>query len=94
MMRDHLGELTTFSNGLSWGFGAAVRYAEGADRTGLPDQFGWVGGGYAKLTIAPREGYASYLAFPIRPPGDNDLLRAFDAVVAETIARLEAAGAE
>ena len=91
MMRDHIGDLTTFSNGLSWGFGSAVRYGPDGDRSGLPDQFGWVGGGYAKLIIAPRQGLTAYIAFPIRPPGDNDLLNAFDQVLGETVGRMQAA---
>ena len=88
MMQDHLGELATFGNGLSWGFGGAVRYAEGRERSGLPDQYGWVGGGYAKLIIAPAAGMAAYIAFPINPPGDNDLLDEFDQVLARSLAAL------
>ena len=79
MLRDHLGEKSPDywkPRGLSWGFGAAVKYSESDSAT--PDQYGWVGGGFAKLWVDPRYQLIAYINFPIAPPGDNDLLREFE----------------
>ena len=45
---------------------------------GLPDLYGWVGGGFAKLIINPRRRWIAYINFPITPPGDNELLAEFE----------------
>jgi CubicO group peptidase (beta-lactamase class C family) len=81
MMKDHLGAKTPFPGGLSWGFGAAVRYTDKDKATGMPGQYGWVGGGYAKLWVDPKERLVGYFAFPVMPPGDNALLREFEQLV-------------
>ena len=81
MMSDQLGDLAPSrwqTIGLSWGFGAAVRGGGAGDAPGLPDQYGWVGGGYAKLWIDPKKKLVAYIAFPMDPPGDNGLLSEFD----------------
>ena len=59
MLSDQLGDKVPDRwkpRGLSWGFGAAVQYAPGRDRSGMPDQYGWVGGGFAKLWVEPGHG--------------------------------------
>jgi len=81
MMKDHLGAKTPFRDGLSWGFGAAVRYGERDKGTDTPGRYGWVGGGYAKLWVDPKQQLVAYFAFPIMPPGDNALLREFEQLV-------------
>ena len=81
MMTDHLGEKSPFADGRSWGFGAAVRYPDEDGASGTPRQYGWVGGGYAKLWVDPREKLVAYFAFPVMPPGDNALLRHFERLV-------------
>jgi CubicO group peptidase (beta-lactamase class C family) len=77
MMTDHLGAMTPFRDGLSWGFGAAVLVTE----SGTPAQYGWVGGGYATLWVDLRERLVAYFAFPMMPPGDNALLNEFRRLV-------------
>ena len=85
MMSDQLGDKAPDRwkpRGLSWGFGATVRYAPGRDRNGLPDKYGWVGGGFSKLWVEPGNGRIAYINFPLTPPGDNDLLSEFEERVA------------
>ena len=84
MMSDQLGELAPDrwkSIGLSWGFGAVVRGASAVAAASPPDQYGWVGGGYVKLWIDPKQNVVAFFAFPMEPPGDNNLLREFDRLV-------------
>lgn len=79
MMQDQLGDLapeTWKPRGLSWGFGAAVKYGPGNNT--VPDQYGWVGGGFAKLWVDPQRRMIAYINFPLTPPGDNALLREFE----------------
>ncbi|MEJ2084602.1 MAG: serine hydrolase, partial [Acidobacteriota bacterium] len=81
MMSDQLGELAPErwkSSGRSWGFGASVKYAADEVESGVPDQYGWVGGGFAKLWVDPRRRLVAYMGFPLTPPGDNELLQAFE----------------
>ena len=81
MMSDHLGEKAPERwklRGLSWGFGAAVEYAEDDIGSGIPGKYGWVGGGFAKLWVDPKERLIAYFNFPMDPPGDNDLLGEFE----------------
>jgi CubicO group peptidase (beta-lactamase class C family) len=81
MMSDHLGDKapeTWKPRGLSWGFGAAVERSEEDIRSGNPGQYGWVGGGFAKLWIDPKERLIAYINFPLTPPGDNELLAEFE----------------
>lgn len=81
MMSDHLGEKTPDRwkpSGLSWGFGAAVEYSEDDIGSGTPGQYGWVGGGFAKLWVDPKERLIAYFNFPLDPPGDNELLDEFE----------------
>lgn len=87
MMSDQIGARTPFPDGLSWGFGAAVR--TGSD--GKVTQYGWSGGGYATLIVDPAERTTAYFAFPVMPPGDNDLLREFRRLAREARA-MAAAG--
>jgi len=77
MMSDQVGEKSTFSDGLRWGFGASVLPAE----SGPPLYYGWVGGGYAILWVKPRLKLVAYFAFPLTPPGDHELLREFERLV-------------
>ncbi len=77
MMADHLGEKSPFGNGLSWGFGAAVLVTG----SGMPLQYGWVGGGYTTIWVDLREKLVAYFAFPVLPPGDNELLNEFRRLV-------------
>jgi len=77
MMTDHIGEKSPFSNGLSWGLGAAVLVTE----QGEPMQYGWVGGGYATIWVDLSEKLFAYFAFPVMPPGDNALLNEFRRLV-------------
>ena len=86
MMQDHLGDLAPDywkPRGLSWGFGGAVTYSDAGRTAGIPDQYGWVGGGFAKLWIDPRRKMIAYINFPLTPPGDNQLLRDFETLVYE-----------
>lgn len=88
MMSDQLGELAPDhwqSRGMSWGFGAAVTWSDPQDRSPGPDRYGWVGGGFAKLWIDRKHRLIAYFNFPITPPGDNDLLRAFERGVYESL---------
>ena len=82
MMSDQLGELVPDrwrARGSSWGYGAAVRLAE----DGSARQYGWVGGGFAKLFMDLQEGLIGFICVPMTPPGDNDLLREFEQVIYE-----------
>ena len=70
MMSDHLGEKAPERwkpRGLSWGFGAAVEYSEYDIGSGTPGQYGWVGGGFAKLWVDPKERLIAYFNFPMDP---------------------------
>lgn len=81
MLSDQLGPLAPVrwqESGRSWGFGAAVGFDDGRDHAGLPDRYGWVGGGFAKLIINPRRRWIAYINFPVTPPGDNELLAEFE----------------
>ena len=81
MMSDQLGEKAPDgwkSVGLSWGFGAAVQYSEDDIESGTPGQYGWVGGGFAKLWVDPKERLIAYFNCPLTPPGDNELLAEFE----------------
>ncbi len=81
MMTDQLGDLAPDewrALGLSWGYGAAVKVSESADGSPVVEQYGWVGGGFAKLWIDPRERLIAYLNVPLMPPGDKALLDAFE----------------
>ena len=81
MMSDQLGDLASedwASHGRSWGFGAAVVFSDPQANSGIPDRYGWVGGGFAKLWIDPKNRLLAYLNFPLTPPGDNELLREFE----------------
>jgi CubicO group peptidase (beta-lactamase class C family) len=82
MMIDHLGEKSPFSNGLSWGFGAAVLVTG----QGKPMQYGWVGGGYTTIWLDLRRKLVAYFAFPVMPPGDNALLDEFRRLVYNALA--------
>jgi CubicO group peptidase (beta-lactamase class C family) len=73
MMSDHLGSKSPFGDGLSWGFGAAVRTSE----SGAPEQYGWIGGGCTTIWVDLREKLVAYFAFPLAPPGDSALLNKF-----------------
>jgi CubicO group peptidase (beta-lactamase class C family) len=80
MLSDQLGPLAPAhwqEAGRSWGFGAAVRYSGGRPHDGLPDTYGWVGGGFTTLLVDPRRRWIAYINFPLTPPGDNDLLDEF-----------------
>lgn len=84
MLQDQLGDLAPDSwkdRGLSWGFGAAVTYAQADRESRMPDRYGWVGGGFATLWVDPRNQMIAYFNFPLAPPGDNDLLREFEKLV-------------
>jgi CubicO group peptidase (beta-lactamase class C family) len=81
MMSDQLGEKAPDRwkpRGLSWGFGAAVEYEEDGSGSRSLRQYGWVGGGFAKLWVDPRERLIAYINFPLTPPGDNELLAEFE----------------
>jgi CubicO group peptidase (beta-lactamase class C family) len=81
MLSDHLGDKAPERwrrRGLSWGFGAAVEYRAEDTEPGTPRQYGWVGGGFAKLWVNPKERLIAYLNFPLTPPGDNELLVEFE----------------
>jgi CubicO group peptidase (beta-lactamase class C family) len=84
MMRDQLGEKSPSrwqDVGLSWGFGGAVRYDIEPGNKGELTQYGWVGGGFSKLFVDPRERLVAYIGFPLTPPGDNPLLREFESLI-------------
>ena len=81
MMQDHLGSLSTLGDGWSWGFGGAVRYTNASHGTGVPEQYGWSGGGYARLWIDPRRDLTAYVAFPLVAPGNPQLLEEFSQLV-------------
>jgi CubicO group peptidase (beta-lactamase class C family) len=85
-MTDHVGSRSPFPAGLGWGFGGAVRSPKAAAQTGLPEQYGWTGGGYSVLSVSPVERIVAYFIFPVMPPGDNDLLNDFRARVAAAMA--------
>jgi CubicO group peptidase (beta-lactamase class C family) len=85
MTQDQLGSLAPDrwqARGRSWGFGASVTLA-GSEH---PDQYGWVGGGFARLWVDRKTGLIAYLNFPLTPPGDNDLLREFEERVYSALA--------
>lgn len=86
MMTSQLGNITAFGGALSWGFGAAVRQTPEQRAAGEAGQYGWVGGGYAKLWVDPQRRLTAYIAFPIRPPGDNALLDEFERAVYTALA--------
>ena len=85
MMSDRLGETAPEEwtvHGLSWGFGAAVQVSsEDAEGRAVLEQYGWVGGGFAKLWVDPRERMIAYMNVPLTPPGDNELLAEFERLV-------------
>ncbi len=84
MMSDQLGDKAPERwkpRHLSWGFGAAVESSPENIETGIAGQYGWVGGGFAKLWIDPKERLIAYINFPLTPPGDNELLREFEQLV-------------
>ena len=88
MMQDQLGDKAPEHwkpRGLSWGFGGAVTYSESDRESGIPDQYGWVGGGFAKLWIDPRKKLIGFINFPLTPPGDNQLLRDFETHVYQAL---------
>jgi CubicO group peptidase (beta-lactamase class C family) len=81
MMTDQIGDKAPERwkpRGLSWGFGAAVEYSQDEVGSGSPGQYGWVGGGFAKLWVNPKEQLIAYFNFPLTPPGDNELLVEFE----------------
>lgn len=86
MMRDHLGALEGLSDGRRWGFGAAVRYETDEDGSTVLAQYGWEGGGFASFWIDPRRDLIAYIAFPLSPPGDNELLERFRTLVYSALA--------
>jgi CubicO group peptidase (beta-lactamase class C family) len=77
MMKNHVGAKAPFGGGLGWGFGASVLAAG----EGTTVRYGWIGGGYAILWIAPRERLTAYFAFPVMPPGDSELINRFRTLV-------------
>lgn len=80
MMSDQLGPLAPEhwkARGMSWGFGAAVSYSGPPGKSRELAQYGWVGGGFAKLWVDPGNRMIAYINFSLTPPGDNDLLREF-----------------
>lgn len=86
MMQDQLGPLEGLSDGRRWGFGAAVRYEIGEDGTPVLAQYGWEGGGSASFWIDPRSDLIAYIAFPLSPPGDSELLDGFRSLVYSVLA--------
>lgn len=81
MMSDQLGDLAPphwRERGRSWGFGAAVQHGTDDRGASILEQYGWVGGGFAKLWVDPRHRLVAYVNFPLTPPGDNDLLAEFE----------------
>ena len=90
MMSDQLGHKAPEHwkpMGLSWGFGAAVEYSREDIEAGVPEKYGWVGGGFAKLWIDPKERLIAYIGFPLAPPGDNGLLDEFEKRVDTAMSR-------
>lgn len=88
MMSDHLGDKAPDhwkARGLSWGFGAAVQYSGDDAGSRVLEQYGWVGGGFAKLWVDPQERLIAYFGFPMTPPGDNELLTEFEARVVAAV---------
>lgn len=84
MMSDQLGDKAPERwkpRGLSWGFGAAVQNSPEDIEAGITGQYGWVGGGFAKLWIDPKARLIAYINFPLTPPGDNELLAEFESLV-------------
>ncbi len=79
MMSDQLGDLAR--RGRSWGFGSAVRFEAGDAGGKTLVQYGWVGGGYARLWVDPVDRFVAYFAFPVEPPGHNGLLFQFEKLV-------------
>ncbi len=62
--------------GLGWGYGAAVTYKDGTLQ-----QYGWVGGGFAKLFLDIPNRLIGFICFPLTPPGDNGLLHEFETLI-------------
>ena len=88
MMSDQLGDKAPERwkpRNLSWGFGAAVEFSPEDTEAGIAGQYGWVGGGFAKVWIDPGERLIAYINFPLTPPGDNELLREFEKLVYATM---------
>jgi CubicO group peptidase (beta-lactamase class C family) len=81
MMQDHLGALSTLGDDWSWGFGAAVHHTDASRGTGVPDQYGWSGGGFARLWIDPARDLTAFIAFPLVAPGNPELLEEFSRLV-------------
>jgi CubicO group peptidase (beta-lactamase class C family) len=86
MMSDQLGAGMRLRGGLRWGFGAALRFEDEPNGRRVLRQYGWVGGGYAKLWVDPLERIVAYFAFPLEPPGDNALLDEFERLVQQALA--------
>lgn len=84
MMQDHLGPLSTLGPDRSWGFGGAVHYTDASRATGVPDQYGWSGGGFARLWIDSRRELTAFVAFPLQAPGNGALLEEFSRLVYST----------
>jgi len=81
MMSDQLGDKAPDRwkpRGLSWGFGAAVRHSRENKEASTPETYGWVGGGFARLWINPKQRLIAYFNVPLTPPGDNALLVEFE----------------
>jgi CubicO group peptidase (beta-lactamase class C family) len=84
MMSDQLGELRPErwkTAGYSWGYGAAIVLPAENVNSALPTQYGWNGGGYARVWVEPKSKILAYFAFPMEPPGDFEMLREFERLV-------------
>jgi CubicO group peptidase (beta-lactamase class C family) len=86
MMTDQLGDLAPRA-GWSWGYGAALQFSEDAAGSRTLRQYGWIGGGYAIAWVDPVDRLVAYFAFPLMPPGDNQLLLEFARLVEAARAR-------
>jgi CubicO group peptidase (beta-lactamase class C family) len=86
MMTDQLGDLAPRA-GWSWGYGAALQFSDDAAGSRTLRQYGWIGGGYAIAWVDPVDRLVAYFAFPLMPPGDNQLLREFARLVEVAKAR-------
>lgn len=81
MMRDQIGDKAPErwkQMNRGWGFGAAVKFTTRPNGASTLDQYGWVGGGFAKLWVDPTKNLIAYFNVPLTPPGDYDLLDAFE----------------
>jgi CubicO group peptidase (beta-lactamase class C family) len=90
MMRDHAGELVPErwrGLGRGWGFGAAVVTESRDDGSERVRQYGWAGGGFARLWVDPEARLTAYFNVPLTPPGDFDLLDEFERRVGAARAR-------